>query len=478
MGGGGSQNSTVRNVTEVDPVTQQWRQTLMNAGGELYNQGSPAYYPGQTVTPFSNQTQAGLDYLQSYAMQGAPNFGMANDANARAMSGFNPAMPYANSWASGQNPLLQGVLGAANANNPYGGNIAAAGAANNPMMGQQTTAGMDALQGFSSASNPHLRGLFDQGAAQVSDAVNANFARSGRYASGAHTGTLGRELGNLYNNIYAPAYEASQGRALQAAGQMAGIQQNDLARNAQIGEAGLDRNFGAAQTLGSMFEQGAQRGLSGASQAAGYGMQGADLFGGLYSQGNQDAARAIALQPGLYSYGQMPGQSMLDIGGMYESQAQRYLDADRGRYEYTANAPWNNLQRYAQLMSGMPDFSGSTQTSTQPGPNRMMSGLGGAATGLGMLSGLQGMGLLTGAGAGTAGLFGGAGALLGLFSDRRLKREIVPLGADDNGQPWYEYSYIWDEPGVRRVGVMADEAPPHAVSVHPSGYLMVDYGAL
>lgn len=63
-------------------------------------------------------------------------------------------------------------------------------------------------------------------------------------------------------------------------------------------------------------------------------------------------------------------------------------------------------------------------------------------------------------------------------SDRRLKKDIVPRGDTINGTPLYEFSYIWDEPGVRHVGVMAQEAPPHAVIVMDNGYLAVDYGAL
>jgi hypothetical protein len=61
-------------------------------------------------------------------------------------------------------------------------------------------------------------------------------------------------------------------------------------------------------------------------------------------------------------------------------------------------------------------------------------------------------------------------------SDRRLKENIEPLGEDAKGLKWYAYDYIWG--GARQVGVMADEAPAHAVVMHPSGYAMVDYGAL
>lgn len=61
-------------------------------------------------------------------------------------------------------------------------------------------------------------------------------------------------------------------------------------------------------------------------------------------------------------------------------------------------------------------------------------------------------------------------------SDRRLKENIEPLGEDAKGLKWYAYDYIWG--GARQVGVMADEVPAEAVVMHPSGYAMVNYGAL
>lgn len=63
-------------------------------------------------------------------------------------------------------------------------------------------------------------------------------------------------------------------------------------------------------------------------------------------------------------------------------------------------------------------------------------------------------------------------------SDRRLKREIVPVGQDERGNRWYEFEYIWDAPGVKSFGVMADEVPAHAVHRQPNGFDYVDYGAI
>ena len=71
------------------------------------------------------------------------------------------------------------------------------------------------------------------------------------------------------------------------------------------------------------------------------------------------------------------------------------------------------------------------------------------------------------------GALGQAGGMMAM-SDRRLKRNIKPLGIH-NGNPWYTYDYVWGESAI---GVMADEVDPAAVSTHPSGYLMVDYSKI
>ena len=84
------------------------------------------------------------------------------------------------------------------------------------------------------------------------------------------------------------------------------------------------------------------------------------------------------------------------------------LSADRQRWDYNQNAPWANLERYAAIVNGLPDFSGSSQTSPVQQSNRLMSGLGGGLAGAGAA---QALGL-----AGPWGwALGGLGALGGLF---------------------------------------------------------------
>jgi hypothetical protein len=69
-----------------------------------------------------------------------------------------------------------------------------------------------------------------------------------------------------------------------------------------------------------------------------------------------------------------------------------------------------------------------------------------------------------------------------MFSDRRLKTDIVAVGRDGRtGLTLYEFGYLDDDQGRRFRGVMADEVEridPGAVSYDGAGYASVDYARL
>jgi hypothetical protein len=73
-------------------------------------------------------------------------------------------------------------------------------------------------------------------------------------------------------------------------------------------------------------------------------------------------------------------------------------------------------------------------------------------------------------------------ALVGMFSDRRLKSDIKKIGKLPSGQS--VYSWTWNakanDIGLsgESMGVMADESDPSMVSIADNGYQMVNYGAL
>lgn len=137
--------------------------------------------------------------------------------------------------------------------------------------------------------------------------------------------------------------------------------------------------------------------------------------------------------------------------------------------------------------SGQSDSTTTTQTKTSPladAAGILGAGMSLFAPGSGMFGGLlKGLGGAAGAAGGAAGgaLAAGSGGIgmgTGLPSwytpsDRRLKKDIKPIG-----DGWYEYRYLWDPPGTKHVGVMADEVDPKYVIRHPAGFDMVDYGAL
>lgn len=134
------------------------------------------------------------------------------------------------------------------------------------------------------------------------------------------------------------------------------------------------------------------------------------------------------------------------------------------------------LNQITALMSGsqtqMPQFQGYQAASVAPPPIFGATQAQGAAA-------MDQYGIQSAnVNARNQGLYSLAGAGIGAaFSDRRLKSNIVRIGVHPLGIGIYEYDIF----GQRDVGVMADEVLgvcPLAVSVHPNGYMMVDYGML
>ena len=73
--------------------------------------------------------------------------------------------------------------------------------------------------------------------------------------------------------------------------------------------------------------------------------------------------------------------------------------------------------------------------------------------------------------------FGGGGAFGGMWSDVRLKENIKRTGKSPSGIPIYEFNYIGDN--ARYSGAMAqDLLDTNSVSMHESGFYMVDYDSI
>lgn len=195
---------------------------------------------------------------------------------------------------------------------------------------------------------------------------------------------------------------------------------------------------------------------------------------------------SAAYNNALNSFGQQRNDAVTQAGlqgitlGM-QQQGQTFSQSAAKRAQqmqeaaYLRNLPLNELNA---LRSGsqvqMPDFPGYSQQATTSGPdytgaaqNTYQSQLGASnaqsAGNANMMSGLFGLGQL-----------GMMGYGMGMFSDRRLKKNIRRIGTHAKGIGIYAFEYIF---GGKAIGYMADEVRKVAPkAVHDIGGLMlVDY---
>lgn len=193
--------------------------------------------------------------------------------------------------------------------------------------------------------------------------------------------------------------------------------------------------------------------------------------GAMFDIGNRFAGDQFNVNSGLQGANFRLGAAnqLANIGmmGANNTRADTQMMADLGNTERGINSEINPnvarlslLQAIGGLMGQVPSALFTGQTTDQSGTqtSRHSPGL------------FEGLGTI----ANIASMFMGNPFKV---SDRRLKRDIERIG-ERGGLPWYRFSYVWDGPGVRHEGVMADEAPAHAVHWHPAGFAMVDYAAL
>jgi hypothetical protein len=110
-------------------------------------------------------------------------------------------------------------------------------------------------QVISGQENPYLDSAYNQAASKVSDSVNSNFSSAGRYGSGAHTDVLSENLGDLATNIYGGAYDADQGRRLQAIGQAPAFANQQYQDASQLLNAGQIQQDQAQNNLDFGYQQ-------------------------------------------------------------------------------------------------------------------------------------------------------------------------------------------------------------------------------
>lgn len=138
-------------------------------------------------------------------------------------------------------------------------------------------------------------------------------------------------------------------------------------------------------------------------------------------------------------------QRLFDIGERERGLRQRGMDLGYEDFERQRQHAIQGLQYMIGATSGVPQGMFGT-TTTAPRQDNTMQNVGTAIQ--------------------------GAATIASMFSDRRLKQDIIDLGGG-----LYEFAYKWD-PSERFVGVMADEVPERYRITGMSGFDMVDYGLM
>lgn len=452
----GPDNVTQTTTSEPPAFIRPFINRALGAATGVFEQGPQQYYPGQTVVPFSPQTNQALNMQQQRATGGSPLVDTAQMATQRIAAGdtplaqlLSPQMGPTGSTALGNlNPTI-GPTGAA----PLSPTARFGGLGD---VGLARTARGDFLN-----SNPFLDQTFNRAAGAVNKSLDTVLARSGRDLT-ANLGERERQLSDLATGIYGGNFQAERGRQLQASGQLSGQgagARSQLSRQQfGAGDSALGRQAAQQGQLASQIFSGGQNALNRQLQAA----------SGLTGQQLSAASQAIPLSREDY----FDIANLRDVGGAVESQAGNIIQDRLSRFNFAQQAPSQAVNQFISQVYGAP--SGTNTSSSQPVfSNPTGNLLGGALTGA-QLFGTGGA--LAGVGGLSAGGGAGIGALLGLLSDDRTKENKRRVGFTDNGIPIYTYNYIGDP--VTRMGVMSSdvrEKIPDAVYRHPDGYDRVFY---
>lgn len=294
-------------------------------------------YPSQSETMTVNTPWGPAIPAANTAIQGAQN-AYNTTYNGPLVAGMDPNVTAGQNQALGiagkgatTNAATTGVAGV--------GGVLANGGIGAPMQyGIDTTKGAIAnLQPIASGAfltgNPYLDQIIDTTRQNITNDVNAQFSRAGRYGSGAYAGTLGMKLAQNEGNLR---------------------YQNFINQ--------LQAMLGANSQIGSL-----------AGNVAGIGQQG---ISNIYQGGNALAG----YQNPLYA----DSSKQQQIGGAR-------MDYEQAKIDAANQAPWTKVGNLAQIAEGIGGMGGtqwstSSGYQTQPNQNqRPSAGQAAAGVGLGIL---------------------------------------------------------------------------------------------
>ena len=288
---------------------------------DLYNSDvGKNYFPGSTSVPMSWDTSYALDAMQSRAVDGSALNSAAQNQTLDTINGnyFNPTNDFYNTGVNaGLNNNSAELL--------------------QPFTEQNVSAADGYYQDIAGGSNQYLDQTFSNASRKISDAVNSNFSKAGRYGSAAHQGKLTEDLSNFATDLYGGAFQEDQNRRLNAANSMQGAFDTDLSRRmaatnsiSNIQNQNYDRQFAAANGLNQNF--------------------------------NDERARQMQATMNAGAMADNDYDRLLQVGSINEGQSQRDLQSDIDRFNFLEQNPYNRLAQYANLSMGYGGLGGTHQT--------------------------------------------------------------------------------------------------------------------
>mgnify|MGYP005987692425 FL=1 len=308
----------------------------------------------------------------------------------------------------------------------------------------QVTAGNATLNQYNQAAlnqymNPYAQYVIASGQQAIRD--DANMQAQNSYGQAALMGALGTRENVRQGDIAA--------NRMYNLGEYTGNAMAQNYANAQ-NQFNLNNQLGLQQQFGNIANQMAVQNQNNANafNAAQFGL-------GVNQQNNANLLAQAQMQGALGQ--QQQSMKLQDVNallkagqlqGMYD---QNVLDARYGEFLRGQNDPFMKLQALNQTIGSVP-FSQTTTSSYKPS---FWENMGTIASGVGSIM---------------------------AFSDVRLKKDIQYLGKHEKGFGVYKWNWNDDAKAMgiddRTVGVLAQELieyMPEAVSVHPKGYLQVNY---
>jgi len=349
MGSKGSQTTTQESTPWEGQ--QPYLKDLFTQAQNMFNAGPQEYYPGQTVAPFSPQTQTGMDMMTERAINGSPQqnalgeylrnqLGSQNldpnsvfDAAGQAASGIEPGQQMTQQGAQGigqgqgmMQQAGQAGMGLARPNQMVGGAAnALSGMTGYGGLGEaQQFAGNPALGALPSSQNYAMSqmGVGQAGNQQLGQTAGGQFLGSNPYLDQMYDTAAGR-AGEQFNEQTLPGIAAQFGAGSRTG---SGIHQ-EMAQNAQR-QFGRDLQGMASNIYAPAYESERGRMIQAAgagSQAGlGAGQLGLDTFSGFnqadlgrrgLASGQYLGERGLG-QQGAQNLGQLGlGQGNLALGG-------------------------------------------------------------------------------------------------------------------------------------------------------------------